>query len=294
MSEPMTPAAWGIQLSKLWMQSGQSFPVDVQALALEVTKIKFSDPVGVIKPHGVAGIDGMLSKRKTKGDWCISYDEAVTIPGRINFTLGHELGHYFLHRSTRDTFTCGQLETLGYNEGGSKKQEAEANKFASFLLMPADDFRQQIAGHPITIDLLGYCASRYDTSFTATALKWLELTDEAAMLVVARDEFVCWSYPSTQASQLGCYMPPGTPVPALSVERLVEAGSAGDRMITVPAGVWHPSLEAEESLILSDQFELAIFLIRFPSPGHIEHTEDTSSDSVDFLAERARGLNWKR
>ncbi|WP_186104262.1 ImmA/IrrE family metallo-endopeptidase [Burkholderia gladioli] len=294
MSEPTTPAAWGIQLSKLWTQSGQPFPVDVQALALEVTRTKFPDPVGVIKPHGVAGIDGMLSKRKGKGDWCISYDAAVTIPGRINFTLGHELGHYFLHRSTRDTFACGQLETLGYNEGASKKQEAEANKFASFLLMPADDFRQQIAGHPITIDLLSYCASRYDTSFTATTLKWLEITDEAAMLVVARDEFVCWSYPSTQASRLGCYMSPGTPVPPLSAQRLVEAGATGDRMATVPAGVWHTSLEAEESLIVSDQFELAIFLIRFPSFGHIEHTDDSLSDTADFLTERAKGLNWTR
>jgi hypothetical protein len=35
--------------------------------------------------------------------------------------------------------------------------------------------------------LLSYCASRYDTSFTATALKWLEIADEAAMLGVARD-----------------------------------------------------------------------------------------------------------
>lgn len=62
----------------MWTQSGQSFPIDVQVLALEVTKTKFSDPVGVIKPHGVAGIDGMLSKRKSKGDWCISYDAAVS------------------------------------------------------------------------------------------------------------------------------------------------------------------------------------------------------------------------
>ncbi|ABK11914.1 ImmA/IrrE family metallo-endopeptidase [Burkholderia orbicola] len=294
MSEPTTPAAWGIQLSKLWTQSGQSFPVDVQVLALEVTKAKFSDPVGVIKPHGVAGIDGMLSKRKSKGDWCISYDAAVTIPGRINFTLGHELGHYFLHRAMRDTFTCGQLETMGYNEGESKKQESEANKFASFLLMPADDFRQQISGQPITVDLLGHCASRYDTSFTATTLKWLDITDEAAMLVVARDDFICWSYPSARASKLGCYMPPGAPVPSASVERLAEANAARDRIVTVPAGVWHPSFEAEESLIVSDQFDLAIFLVRFVSPGHIEHAEDAPSDAADFLTERAKGLNWTR
>lgn len=63
MTEPTTPAGWGIQLSKLWIASGQAFPVDVRLLALEVTKQRFADPVGLVVPHGVAGIDGMLSMR---------------------------------------------------------------------------------------------------------------------------------------------------------------------------------------------------------------------------------------
>lgn len=294
MSDPTTPAAWGIQLSKLWTQSGQSFPVNVEALALEVTKTRFPDPVRLIKPHGVAGIDGMLSKRRSKGDWCISYDESVTVPGRINFTLGHEFGHYLLHRTTRDQFACGQLETLGYNEGASKKQEAEANKFASYLLMPADDFRQEIAGQTIAIDLLRHCASRYETSFTATALRWLQITDEAAMLVVARDEFVCWSFPSTKASPLGCYMAPGSSVPDTAAKRLGEVERRRNAAIAVPAGVWHPSLEAEESLIASDQFEVAIYLIRFPSATLFNAEDEVSQDAADFLSERAKGFNWRR
>jgi IrrE N-terminal-like domain len=185
MSNPNTPAAWGNYLVKIWMQFGQGFPIDVKKIALDVTKIKFpDDPVSLIKAHGVAGIDGMLSKRKSKHGWCISYDEAVTVPGRINFTLAHELGHYLLHRTIQEKFLCGQNDMLDYDSAESKQLETEANKFASFLLMPADDFREQIKGQDITLDMLGHCADRYETSFTATALKWLEITDQAALLVV--------------------------------------------------------------------------------------------------------------
>lgn len=294
-TEPTTPSAWGIQLSKLWMECGQPFPVDVRQLALEVTKTRFSDPIAVIKPHGIAGIDGMLSKRKTKGDWCISYDEAVTVPGRINFTLGHEFGHYLAHRHTRDEFRCGQPDMLDYNSAASKKLEAEANKFASFLLMPANDFREQIKGQAVTIDLLGHCATRYGASFTATALKWLEITDEAAMLVVARDEFVCWSYPSTLASRKGAYLPPKTPVPQSAIDRLSGAAARSrNQGCRVQPGVWHATMEADESAIVSDQFELAIFLIRFPAARTVEHAEEPEEDAFSFLAERADGFNWTK
>ena len=124
MTEPATPSAWGIQLSKLWIGCGQPFPLDVKQLALEVTKTRFPDPISVVKPHGIAGIDGMLSKRKAKGDWCISYDEAVTVPGRINFTLAHEFGHYLVHRQSCDEFRCGQQNMLDYNSAASKKMES--------------------------------------------------------------------------------------------------------------------------------------------------------------------------
>lgn len=293
-TEPTTPSAWGIQLSKLWMECGQPFPVDVRQLALEVSKTRFSDPIALIKPHGIAGIDGMLSKRQTKGDWCISYDEAVTVPGRINFTLGHEFGHYLLHRQTRDEFLCGQPDMLDYNSAASKKMEAEANTFASYLLMPANDFREQIKGQVITIDLLGHCATRYGASFTATALKWLEITDEAAMLVVARDEFVCWSYPNKLASRKGAYLSPGTPVPQSALDRLGSAAQTRNQWCGVQSGVWHSTLEAEESAVVSDQFELAIFLVRFPTMGAVHHEEEPEQDAFSFMEARAEGFNWTK
>lgn len=295
MTEPTSPAAWGIQLSKLWIAAGQTFPVDVKMLALEVTKQRFQDPVGRVVPHGVAGIDGMLSWHEKKKIWCISYDEDVTVPGRINFTLAHELGHYFCHRQLQAEFHCGQGDMLDYHGTVSRKIEKEANVFASYLLMPATDFRQQIGGQTITLKLLGQVADRYETSFTATALKWLELTDEAAMLVVARDEFVCWSYPSKLASNRRAWLAPGTPVPESAIERLkLAANHSGTSWSRVTAGIWHPSLEAEESVIVSDQFELMIFLVRYPDARLVLHDEELETDTFDAMKDASQGFGWSK
>jgi len=295
MTEPTTAAGWGIQLSKLWILSGQPFPVDVRQLALEVTKQRFQDPVGLVVAHGIPGIDGMLSKRLKNGDWCISYDEAVVVLGRINFTLAHEFGHYLCHRHRQGEFRCGQTDMLDYHSEASRRMEKEANVFASYLLMPAADFRQQIDGQAVTLTLLGEVADRYKTSFTATALKWLEITDEAAMLIVARDEFICWSYPSKLAANIGAYLAPGTPVPESAFYRLkTSANHSRNTWCRVSPGVWHQLLEAEESVIISDQFDLTIFLVRYPGARSVEHDEAPEADAFDGIKDMEKGFGWSR
>lgn len=295
MSDPTTPVAWGIQLAKLWLASGQGFPVNVEVLAIEVTKQRFCEPVGIVVPHGIDGIDGMLSKRKKHKDWCISYDENVTVSGRINFTVAHELGHYLLHRNLRDTFQCGQTEMMDYDSLQSRRLEAQANTFASYLLMPRNDFDVQIKGQEISFELLGHCAERYQTSLTATVLKWLEFTGEAAMLVVAdHDEFICWSFCSHSARRLGAYKSPGETVPSSALDYLKENSSGARTPRRVKAGVWHETEEAVESAIVSDQFEQLIFLIRFPHASSRDHEEESDSDAFTVLSERAQGFGWKK
>lgn len=295
MSDPTTPVAWGIQLAKLWLATGQGFPVNVEALALEVTKQRFSEPVGIVVPHGIDGIDGMLSKRKKHKDWCISYDENVTVPGRINFTVAHELGHYLLHRNLRDAFQCGQAEMMDYDGLESRRLESQANTFASYLLMPRNDFDAQIKGQEISFDLLGHCAERYQTSLTATALKWLEFTEEAAMLVVAdHDEFICWSFCSQSARRLGAYKSPGDVVPTSALEHIRANTLASRSSRRVSAGIWHATEEAIEAVVVSDQFEQIIFLIRFPQASSPDHEVEEETDSYTIISERNQGLNWKK
>ncbi|NDV20276.1 ImmA/IrrE family metallo-endopeptidase [Pseudodesulfovibrio sp. JC047] len=59
-----------------------------------------------------------------------------TSGARNNFTIAHELGHYFLHTDFE-----GDQELL-LNRRGSNRREWEANWFAAEFLMPEDEFRR--------------------------------------------------------------------------------------------------------------------------------------------------------
>jgi Zn-dependent peptidase ImmA (M78 family) len=70
---------------------------------------------------------------------------------RQHFTLGHELGHYFLHKDALRTETA-LIDTDPYldvdkilyrlDEGGRNRIEREANHFAACLLMPSELVRK--------------------------------------------------------------------------------------------------------------------------------------------------------
>jgi hypothetical protein len=209
----------------------------------------------------------------------------VNVPGRQNFTIAHELGHYLLHRKTRDEFQCSQRDILMRGETIDRRQETEANVFASYLLMPIDDFRRQTDGQEITFDLLGCCAGRYGVSLTAATLKWLEFTTDIAVLVVARDGFVLWSRPSEKARKLGLHLRRGAPLPKESLAAAGDAFRTEDRDGKMaPAGSWHPTEPTFEMKIESDRFEYSISLVRFPrslqSPAH---EEEEPSDGYDHV-----------
>ena len=63
---------------------------------------------------------------------------------RQNFTLAHELGHYFLHQEiirSEETLIDGEdtdINLFRVDEGSSTQIEREANEFAADILMPAE------------------------------------------------------------------------------------------------------------------------------------------------------------
>lgn len=59
---------------------------------------------------------------------------------RNNFTIGHELGHYFLHSGYPDNVKPIYAPRLG-----TDRVEQQANRFAAGLLMPRDEFIEMAA-----------------------------------------------------------------------------------------------------------------------------------------------------
>lgn len=86
--------------------------------------------------------------------------------GRYCFTLGHEVGHWQLHRPLREmdkvTFPLFSREpgakataAIVCRDGQRDSAEIQADKFAALLLMPASDVRaavKQVTGEPLALD----------------------------------------------------------------------------------------------------------------------------------------------
>lgn len=61
-------------------------------------------------------------------------------PHRQRFTMAHELGHFFKHAPLSSEFR----DTNFFRNAETNPMEAEANKFAAELLMPAENFENFI------------------------------------------------------------------------------------------------------------------------------------------------------
>lgn len=149
---PNNPAAWAIKLSKLLQHIQTStresmYPIRVQDIACDISKHFFpEEPIIHLRAESFSTqFDGMMRPLQN-GQWGIIYNNAIKSRGRINFTLAHEFGHYLLHREAlTNGIQCGRNDMMGW-ESAYGRMEAEANEFASYLLMPRNLFEDQIKG----------------------------------------------------------------------------------------------------------------------------------------------------
>ena len=218
-----------------------------------------------------AKFEGMLLPNPNRnGEWGIIYNSSITSKGRINFTLGHELAHYLLHRHlSPEGFRCSSRDMLDWkSEHG--QIEAQANTFASFLLMPLDDFREQIRSQAITMALMRHLSDRYEVSITAAILKWLGITDKRAMIVVSKDGFIDWAWGSKRLFKSGIYYrarQETVPLPELSLAARRDPSIDAEIGFVHPKGVWVGNEEVNETTVFAGKSDMAITLLLYPNDG---------------------------
>jgi len=128
-------------------------------------------------------LSGLLLFREEKR--AILINTYIQNAGRINFTFAHELGHHFLqHTPTyyldgRQGFRCTQEDV----QNGVRPKEAEANCFASSLLMPEDQFRLAMAGSALDYTLIANLARQFRVSKHACCNRLLEFTREPYIVI---------------------------------------------------------------------------------------------------------------
>lgn len=288
------PPAEANRISKLLHLSrgAERFPVDVVELAKGYAEqFGHNDPISSVVGADLPGFEGALYRVKKAGkhEWALIYNSSIGVPGRIRFTLAHELGHYILHRKTRNAFECSEADMLQW-ESEERRQEAEADVFASYLLMPIDDFQRTIGTDTVDLDVLDACAKRYGVSLTAAVLKWLEFTSQRAVLVMSTDGYVLWARSSQPALRSGALFRTKNALVQIPRDSLaVSTGTAisDKRGIELAARTWFPEEPAEMSLremrIVSDRYEQTMSLLILPKaePRWMRDPEDRDGELLD-------------
>ncbi|TMP87269.1 hypothetical protein CWC05_09260 [Pseudoalteromonas ruthenica] len=270
--EELGPKKWAYKLTHILDATLGSarFPIDVPLVAKEITKTLFpDDPITLVKGAELEDFEGALFKApERKKGWGIIYNSALTSEGRINFTLAHEFGHYLLHRKKYpEGIQCSERELLDWkSEIG--RIEGEANEFASNFLMPLNDFKEIISPTEEACRLLlGEAADRYNTSFTATTLRWLAYTEKKAVLVVSRDGFILWAWSSKSAYKAGYYIktnglaPKSLPKESLAAQ--IQPNLTVNDRVLHKSNVWFDNSSIEHCFN-SEQYDLVISIIYIP------------------------------
>ena len=291
MKAPETPRAWAAWLTTLLNARSadggpERFPVDVGWLAKEFSKQRFpAEPITQVEGGDLEGFEGCLMPFEDgSGQWGILYNNGAS-PGRVRFTLAHEMGHYLLHRkgAARSGISCSVRDVAGGHEG-LKVVEREADEFAAWLLMPFDDLRRQVPPRSRPdLHRLSEVASRYGTSLLSTTLRWLECTEQRALLVVSRDGYIDWSRSSAAAMRTGAYFRPrsGPPVEVPSLSLAARPGEAEDPKGGLPLGadVWFGSPSVEMAVV-ADAYDFTMSLVLLGDPPDRDWSECDGADPV--------------
>lgn len=276
------------------------FPVRVKQLAIDYSHQRFpDDPLTDVLGGDLPGFEGALCPAEEgKTGWGILYNKSISSPGRINFTLAHEFGHYLLHRTAYpDGIYCSEEDMRAW-DSESRQVEAEANEFAATLLMPFDDYRRQIAaGAKTDLETLSECASRYDVSLQAAILRWLQYTTRRAVLVVSRDGFVLWARSSEPALKTGAFIrtanQPPVPIPDNSLAANRQLAARSNNRAEHNARVWFGE-PCEESVLFSDRYDIAMSLVMLGAARsrYEQLDEDEQEDTYDRMTSRTPGSSW--
>lgn len=273
-ADTITPKQWAFKLTHIlnaYSAADERFPVDVRKLAKDYSHHRYpDDPITMIRGDSLAKFDGGLFKAPPdKKGWGIIFNDAMKSKGRINYTLAHEFGHYLLHRTDYpDGIRCGEQDLVRWDSPYGQI-EHQANEFAANLLMPLDDYRQQIdANSKVDLDMIGHCADRYEVSLIAATLRWLEYTARRALVVVSRDGFILWARSSEAAYRTGLYFRtsnvPPIPISTNCLAAGIKSTENQRQPTSLPPGVWFRE-SCEEMVVFSELYDFTISVLQIES-----------------------------
>ena len=166
-------------------------------------------PQGIVLPEIIAekmGISYNYKKYSDRFDGILEYDDKgfhiyLNIQNqndaKIRFSFAHELGHYFIDEH-RNALKKGKSLHKSYNQYFRRNIiEMEADLFASNLLMPKCRFLNSIRNKKFSAEMIKSLMIEYNVSFTACAIRIIDVGIHPIMIVFAENGYVKWKYSSS-------------------------------------------------------------------------------------------------
>jgi len=144
---------------------------------------------GVLVTEGP--LDNMEARLVKRGDTgLIRVKQDIYNVGQKRFAIAHELGHWELHKNESQFFACTSDDmAVSYK---TSIQEGEANMFAAGLLMPDELFLSRSQNKEFSFKTISELTEYFITSLTATAIRYVELSNDYCAIVCSEAGKIRW------------------------------------------------------------------------------------------------------
>jgi len=144
---------------------------------------------GVIVTEGpLEKMEARLVRSSNKG--LIRINQNIPYVGQKRFAIAHELGHWQLHEKISQFFACTSDDMVASYK--KSPQEGEANIFAASLLMPSNLFIDLVNNKEFSFKTISNLAEYFITSLTATAIRYVDLSDDYFAIVCSEAGEIRW------------------------------------------------------------------------------------------------------
>jgi Zn-dependent peptidase ImmA (M78 family) len=146
------------------------------------------------------GVSGMLLRNRE--DYRIFYATYLGNLGFENFSIAHELGHFFIGGHPERIFKLGNMHKSSDNFMSDNEIERQADAFAASLLMPEILFKDKMTEYEKGLTCIEAMSMLCITSLTATAIRYTELTDDKVIVIVSTNGIINYCFLSKSVFEL--------------------------------------------------------------------------------------------
>lgn len=159
---------------------------DYDLIDYEIDLFKLGEELGIDiqtqsqKSHGISG-----ALIRNGNDFLIYYASSINNIPYQRFSIAHEFGHYFLPEHPENIFNKDGTHFSSAGSSSKDPYEREADYFSTCLLMPKFLFEKEMYKYNDGLEAIKSLASIFNTSLTSTAIRYIELTEAPALLIIS-------------------------------------------------------------------------------------------------------------